>query len=118
MSYQDWIQDREKTLKLLEQFKVTRKSDRLEIVKNWHLAHSILVKSVSGWGNWLLNMAVVEVLDKKDLKEIYESYVDFVKGFVQLDIEVTKYLGEILSSVAEDKEEKTNQKGEQPKYIT
>ena len=102
-----WIENRKAMLKLLENMKVTRTTDRLEILRNWITAHNIVNESLVGWAQWLNSIALMESIDRKTLKEMFEKYRDFAIQFVEFDIEATQKIDKQINKKKVKKKSKT-----------
>ena len=86
----EWIKDRKKALELIEAFKKPR--DRLEAVRNMILSLGELFKSMEGWRQWCANILVMESIPREALIELSQVFVEQVRGFLELDIEVTEHV--------------------------
>lgn len=99
-----WIENRKTRLKLLKNIKITRKTDRLEILRDWITVHNTLSESLMGWSQWLNSIRILEKIDRDSLKKLFENYKELVEAFVEFDIQGTKLIDEKLSKTRERKE--------------
>jgi len=101
-----WIENCKEKLQHLQNLKVTKKTDRLKILQNWIIAHNMLSESLMGWTQWLNNIHVIEQIDKKTLKELFETYKEFTEAFVAFDVEATEFIDSILHKDEEEEKDK------------
>jgi len=104
---EEWVQNRKSMLKLLKTLKVSRKTDRLEILRSWITVHNILNESLLGWAQWLNSIGLMEQIDRKTLKEMFQTYKEFTEAFLEFDIEATGLIDKKLKRRKKSKKEKT-----------
>lgn len=85
----DWTEEVKKSKKRLEQMSPKDRLDLLEAIIQCNLSvHS----STLGWNTWLANATVMKKFSKKELQEIYDSFVASAIQFLEFDIKWTKVL--------------------------
>ncbi len=95
-----WIDGRKEALKNIESFQT---GSRVQVATQLVYMHNTLYESVAGWAQWLnkwlmdslthsikVTSAKEDVISDKELEEIFFRYRDFVREYIEFDIEATE----------------------------
>jgi len=93
---QDWIKQRKKYLKVINDFKNNEPRDRLTKLSEWQLMHFMMQESQQGWSHWLSNIYIMESIPTNLLDELMEAYKSIVLKSLELDIISTKKVGKTV----------------------
>lgn len=93
---QDWIKQRKKYLKVINDFKNNEPRDRLTKLSEWQLMHFMMQESQQGWSHWLSNIYIMESIPTNLLDELMEAYKYIVLKSLELDIISTKKVGKTV----------------------
>jgi hypothetical protein len=85
-----WISASKKLLKELKRLEVTKKGDRLELVKSLRLTLYALQRSLMGWMELANNPDRLTRFTHEDLEEINKKLLKFSHSFIEYDLEATK----------------------------
>lgn len=93
---QDWIKQRKKYLKVINDFKNNEPRDRLTKLSEWQLMHFMMQESQQGWSHWLSNIYIMESIPTSLLDELMAAYKSIVLKSLELDIISTKKVGKTV----------------------
>jgi len=85
-----WIQSSEKILDRIKSLEEVEGKDRLELVRSMRFMLGALQRSLLGWMQWVNNPDIMTRLTQEDLKKMNKKLSEFVRSFVEYDLEVTK----------------------------
>jgi len=99
------IGQQDENLTLLKELKIKKRDDRLLILRNWTHLHKILSDNLASWGSMLEDKELFQTLDREQLKELYDTFWEFVEAFINFDIyAVEEFYEKITKIVGEEKE--------------
>lgn len=87
---EQWIDQCEMLLKMLDVHTSKKERDRLEIINSILFSLATLGRSIQGWKQWTLNLQFMSRFTEAELLDIEEGLVKTVRTFIEYDIDVTK----------------------------
>jgi len=100
----DWIKEVKKAKKKLEQMSPKDRLDLVEAIVQCNLSvHS----STLGWNTWTANATVMKKFSKKELQEIYDSFIEFAIKILEFDLKWTNKLNKKTRKKGKNKKDKS-----------
>ncbi len=87
---ESWIQSSEKILDHIKSLEEVKGKDRLELVKSLGFILGALHRSLLGWMQWVNNPDIMTRFTQEDLEKMSKKLSEFVRSFIEYDLEVTK----------------------------
>jgi hypothetical protein len=85
-----WIQACEKLLDQLKRLEEAKERDRLELVRSIRFTLGVIQRSLLGWMQWVHNPDIMTRFTQEDLEKMSKKLSEFVRSFIEYDLEVTK----------------------------
>ena len=85
-----WIQSSEKILDRIKSLEEVEGKDRLELVRSIRFMLGALQRSLLGWMQWVNNPDIMTRFTQEDLEKMNKNLSEFVRSFMEYDLEVTK----------------------------
>jgi len=85
-----WVQGCERILEQIKTLEATKDRDRLALVHSIRFGLGALWNSLSGWMQWINNPGITAKFNQKELEEMNQTIIEFVKSFIDYDIKITK----------------------------
>ena len=85
-----WIRSSEKILDQIKRFEEVEGKDRLELVRSIRFMLGALQRSLLGWMQWVNNPDIMTRFTQEDLEKMNKNLSEFVRSFIEYDLEATK----------------------------
>jgi len=85
-----WIQSSERLLDRIRSLEEVEGKDRLELVRSLGFMLGTLQRSLLGWMQWVNNPDIMTRFTQEDLEKMNKNLSNFVRTFIEYDLEATK----------------------------
>ena len=107
-----WTQISERLLDRIKSLEEVEGKDRLELVRSLGFILGALHRSLLGWMQWVNNPEIMTKFTQEDLEKMNKNLSEFVRSFIEYDLEATKLGAEKGLTARERPERKRKERDE------